>query len=154
MFAYKTLDLELKLTYVGSATDETYVKVFESVLVGPINVGKYRFVFEIPNYPTVNGCFWHRLLNIVFGTDPQDCLGSGGIGTPSPVLVPPFNTYYNAEDGANPTLKPPELKEEHQVVNVFSTNVEDAIHALADVDQVSPQGTKLKGSMWWKETRT
>ncbi|GJS64220.1 probable histone chaperone ASF1A [Tanacetum coccineum] len=106
MFAYKTLDLELKLTYVGSATDETYVKVFESVLVGPINVGKYRFVFE------------------------------------------------GQVDFSSSILEPPELKEEHQVVNVFSTNAEDAIHALADVDKVSPQGTKLKGSMWWKETGT
>ncbi|PWA94360.1 ATPase, F1 complex, beta subunit [Artemisia annua] len=39
-------DLEWKLTYVGSAEDETYDQVLESVLVGPINVGNYRFVFE------------------------------------------------------------------------------------------------------------
>ncbi|KAL4569396.1 hypothetical protein LXL04_025032 [Taraxacum kok-saghyz] len=39
-------DLEWKLTYVGSAEDETYDQLLESVLVGPINVGNYRFVFE------------------------------------------------------------------------------------------------------------
>lgn len=39
-------DLEWKLTYVGSAEDETYDQVLESVLVGPVNVGNYRFVFE------------------------------------------------------------------------------------------------------------
>lgn len=39
-------DLEWKLTYVGSAEDETYDQVLESVFVGPINVGNYRFVFE------------------------------------------------------------------------------------------------------------
>ncbi|KAI8534508.1 hypothetical protein RHMOL_Rhmol10G0095300 [Rhododendron molle] len=39
-------DIEWKLTYVGSAEDETYDQVLESVLVGPVNVGNYRFVFE------------------------------------------------------------------------------------------------------------
>ncbi|OIW14707.1 hypothetical protein TanjilG_33049 [Lupinus angustifolius] len=36
-------DLEWKLTYVGSAEDETYDQLLESVLVGPVNVGNYRF---------------------------------------------------------------------------------------------------------------
>lgn len=40
-------DLEWKLIYVGSAEDETYNQVLESVLVGPINVGNYRFVFQV-----------------------------------------------------------------------------------------------------------
>ncbi|GJV68292.1 histone chaperone ASF1B-like protein [Tanacetum coccineum] len=31
--------LELKLTYVGSAEDETYAQLHESALVGPINIG-------------------------------------------------------------------------------------------------------------------
>ncbi|CAA0832997.1 Histone chaperone ASF1B [Striga hermonthica] len=39
-------DLEWKLVYVGSAEDETYDQVLESVLVGPINVGNYRFIFQ------------------------------------------------------------------------------------------------------------
>lgn len=39
-------DLEWKLIYVGSAEDETYDQLLESVLVGPVNVGNYRFIFE------------------------------------------------------------------------------------------------------------
>ncbi|KAL9225831.1 hypothetical protein vseg_001711 [Gypsophila vaccaria] len=39
-------DLEWKLIYVGSAEDETYDQQLESVLVGPVNVGNYRFVLE------------------------------------------------------------------------------------------------------------
>ncbi|KAJ9173031.1 hypothetical protein P3X46_016207 [Hevea brasiliensis] len=39
-------DLEWKLIYVGSAEDETYDQLLESVLVGPINVGNYRFVLQ------------------------------------------------------------------------------------------------------------
>ncbi|KAL3675114.1 hypothetical protein R1sor_025062 [Riccia sorocarpa] len=39
-------DLEWKLTYVGSAEDEKYDQVLDSVLVGPISVGKYRFIFQ------------------------------------------------------------------------------------------------------------
>lgn len=32
---------------MGSAEDETYDQVLESVLVGPVNVGSYRFVLEV-----------------------------------------------------------------------------------------------------------
>eukprot|EP00244_Chara_vulgaris_P012625 TRINITY_DN6751_c0_g1_i1.p1 TRINITY_DN6751_c0_g1~~TRINITY_DN6751_c0_g1_i1.p1 ORF type:complete len:196 (+),score=26.50 TRINITY_DN6751_c0_g1_i1:104-691(+) len=39
-------DLEWKLIYVGSAEDEQYDQVLESVLVGPVNEGSYRFVFQ------------------------------------------------------------------------------------------------------------
>ncbi|KAK1390032.1 Histone chaperone ASF1B [Heracleum sosnowskyi] len=39
-------DLEWKLIYVGSAEDDSYDQLLESVLVGPVNVGNYRFVFE------------------------------------------------------------------------------------------------------------
>ncbi|KAG5603947.1 hypothetical protein H5410_025439 [Solanum commersonii] len=39
-------DLEWKLTYVGSAEDDTYDQQLESVFVGPVNVGKYRFVLQ------------------------------------------------------------------------------------------------------------
>ncbi|KAH9606281.1 hypothetical protein KSS87_014949 [Heliosperma pusillum] len=39
-------DIEWKLIYVGSAEDETYDQQLESVLVGPVNVGNYRFVLE------------------------------------------------------------------------------------------------------------
>jgi hypothetical protein len=40
-------DLEWKLTYVGSAEDENYDQQLESVLVGPVNVGTYRFVLQV-----------------------------------------------------------------------------------------------------------
>ncbi|KAF2607992.1 hypothetical protein F2Q68_00045975 [Brassica cretica] len=39
-------DLEWKLVYVGSAEDETYDQTLESVLVGPVNIGNYRFVLQ------------------------------------------------------------------------------------------------------------
>ncbi|KAG6502791.1 probable histone chaperone ASF1A [Zingiber officinale] len=46
-------DLEWKLIYVGSAEDETYDQLLESVLVGPINIGNYRFIFQAdPPDPT------------------------------------------------------------------------------------------------------
>lgn len=41
------VDLEWKLIYVGSAEDETYDQLLESVLVGPVNVGNYRFVLQV-----------------------------------------------------------------------------------------------------------
>lgn len=41
------LDLEWKLIYVGSAEDENYDQQLESVLVGPVNVGTYRFVLQV-----------------------------------------------------------------------------------------------------------
>ena len=40
-------DLEWKLIYVGSAEDEKYDQVLESVMVGPVNIGNYRFVFQV-----------------------------------------------------------------------------------------------------------
>lgn len=39
-------DIEWKLIYVGSAEDDSYDQLLESVLVGPVNVGNYRFIFE------------------------------------------------------------------------------------------------------------
>ncbi|XP_042501233.1 probable histone chaperone ASF1A [Macadamia integrifolia] len=39
-------DLEWKLIYVGSAEDESCDQLLESVLVGPVNVGNYRFLFQ------------------------------------------------------------------------------------------------------------
>ena len=40
-------DLEWKLTYVGSAESEKYDQVLDSVLVGPVFPGQYRFVFQV-----------------------------------------------------------------------------------------------------------
>jgi histone chaperone ASF1 len=39
-------DLEWKMVYVGSAESERNDQVLDSVLVGPVYVGKYKFVFE------------------------------------------------------------------------------------------------------------
>lgn len=39
-------DLEWKLTYVGSAEDEKFDQVLDSVYVGPVVAGSYRFVFQ------------------------------------------------------------------------------------------------------------
>ncbi|XP_043695503.1 probable histone chaperone ASF1A [Telopea speciosissima] len=39
-------DLEWKLVYVGSAEDESCDQLLESVFVGPVNVGNYRFIFQ------------------------------------------------------------------------------------------------------------
>ena len=40
-------DLEWKLIYVGSAESEEYDQVLDSVLVGPVYPGQYRFVFQV-----------------------------------------------------------------------------------------------------------
>lgn len=40
-------DLEWKLIYVGSAEDDTYDQLLESVFVGPVNVGGFRFVLQV-----------------------------------------------------------------------------------------------------------
>mmetsp|Transcript_28239 Transcript_28239/g.79716 ORF Transcript_28239/g.79716 Transcript_28239/m.79716 type:complete len:179 (-) Transcript_28239:1214-1750(-) len=39
-------DLEWKLTYVGSAESDKYDQLLDSVLVGPVRQGSYRFVFQ------------------------------------------------------------------------------------------------------------
>lgn len=42
-----TTDLEFKLIYVGSADDETKDQVLDEVLLGPVDTGNYRFVFQV-----------------------------------------------------------------------------------------------------------
>lgn len=39
-------DLEWKVTYVGSATDNSRDQVLECVLVGPVQPGTFRFVLQ------------------------------------------------------------------------------------------------------------
>ncbi|OUS49432.1 S-locus protein 7 [Ostreococcus tauri] len=46
-------DLEWKLTYVGSAEDDEYDQVLDTVLVGPVVRGAYKFVFQA-NPPDVS----------------------------------------------------------------------------------------------------
>ena len=38
--------MEWKLTYVGSAEDDAHDQVLDTVLVGPVGVGSYKFVFQ------------------------------------------------------------------------------------------------------------
>ncbi len=40
------LDLEWKLTYVGSAESAAHDQVLDTVVVGPVPVGKHKFVFQ------------------------------------------------------------------------------------------------------------
>lgn len=42
-----TTDLEFKLIYVGSADDESKDQVLDEVLLGPVDTGNYRFVFQV-----------------------------------------------------------------------------------------------------------
>ena len=41
-------ELEWKLIYVGSANDESYDQELDAVMVGPVIVGKNKFVFNAP----------------------------------------------------------------------------------------------------------
>lgn len=40
-------DLEWKIVYVGSAESEKYDQVLDTVFVGPVAPGQYRFVFQV-----------------------------------------------------------------------------------------------------------
>ncbi|KAF1334255.1 Histone chaperone asf1-like protein, partial [Globisporangium splendens] len=46
MFVATEADLEWKITYVGSAEDESRDQILEEVLVGPVPVGTNKFVFQ------------------------------------------------------------------------------------------------------------
>lgn len=46
MWYNESADLEWRLTYVGDAESETHDQVLDSVLVGPVYPGQYRFVFQ------------------------------------------------------------------------------------------------------------
>ncbi|PSC73183.1 histone chaperone asf1 [Micractinium conductrix] len=48
-------DLEWRLTYVGSADSEKYDQVLDTVFVGPVAPGQYRFVFQAdpPNFTQI-----------------------------------------------------------------------------------------------------
>jgi hypothetical protein len=65
-------DLEWKLIYVGSAEDEKYDQVLESVLVGPLNVGNYRFVFQVPRSFPIDTQI-HLFPCPFFGTESFSC---------------------------------------------------------------------------------
>lgn len=44
---FPVTDLEWRLTYIGNAESEEYDQVLDSVLVGPVFPGQYRFVFQV-----------------------------------------------------------------------------------------------------------
>ncbi len=50
---FSVADLEWKITYVGSAEDDRYDQVLDSVLVGPVTPGPFRFVFQARAAPCV-----------------------------------------------------------------------------------------------------
>ena len=53
MHAHITDDIEWKLTYVGSAESDQHDQELDSVLVGPMQVGGYKIVFQAdPPDPT------------------------------------------------------------------------------------------------------
>lgn len=37
------------MVYVGSADDQSHDQELESVMVGPVTQGKYKFVFQVRN---------------------------------------------------------------------------------------------------------
>lgn len=43
-------DVEWKLVYVGSAEDENYDQILDSVLVGPMVPGQFRFIFQVGGF--------------------------------------------------------------------------------------------------------
>ena len=40
-------DLEWKLVYVGSASTEEHDQILDSILVGPVPIGRHMFVFQV-----------------------------------------------------------------------------------------------------------
>lgn len=42
-----SIDLEWKIIYVGSASSESYDQVLDNVLVGPVPVGRHKFLFQV-----------------------------------------------------------------------------------------------------------
>ena len=50
VFTLNSVDLEWKIIYVGSASNESYDQVLDSVLVGPVPQGRHRFVFQVQTH--------------------------------------------------------------------------------------------------------
>ena len=46
---FKIIDLEWKLIYVSSAYNSDLDQVLDSVLVGPIPIGRHQFVLDVSN---------------------------------------------------------------------------------------------------------
>lgn len=79
-------DLEWKLIYVGSAEDETYDQLLESVLVGPVNVGNYRFVLQAsPKFTHYPGIYF--FVPIACGLDLNFVIGILQADPPDPSKI-------------------------------------------------------------------
>ena len=106
------LDIEWKLIYVGSAEDEAYDQILDSVLIGPLQIGSMKFDFEA-NPPD-------------FSKIPQKDL----IGVTAILLTCSYNSqeffrvgyYVNVTfDNEEMNLNPPEVIEMDRVVkNILS----------------------------------
>ena len=46
------VDLEWKIVYVGSAENEEYDQVLDTIMVGPVPVGVNKFLFKVRNRPS------------------------------------------------------------------------------------------------------
>ena len=53
-------DLEWKIIYVGSAENDSYDQVLDSVWVGPVPVGTHTFLFEVIFHLAVRVVFYGR----------------------------------------------------------------------------------------------
>lgn len=47
IFYMDPIDLEWKIIYVGSAESDAHDQVLDSVLVGPVPMGRHKFVFQV-----------------------------------------------------------------------------------------------------------
>jgi len=47
IFIIFNLDIEWKLTYVGSANDKKYDQLLETIEIGPLQTGAMKFIFEV-----------------------------------------------------------------------------------------------------------
>jgi len=43
-------DIEWKIIYIGNSEDESYDQVLDAVLIGPLQLGSMKFLFEVFNY--------------------------------------------------------------------------------------------------------
>ncbi|KAL8265598.1 hypothetical protein R6Q59_002942 [Mikania micrantha] len=67
--------------------------------------------------------------------------------------LPPFQSLAEVEK-QDVSDSGPQSSVEQQGDKLFTTNAEDAAHALSEVDLASSHGISPEGSMWWKETGT
>lgn len=100
-------DLEWKLIYVGSAESEKYDQVLDSVLVGPVYPGQYRFVFQVSGRAEAAegrasavscGCFFFK-----GARGPEECVR--GARRPPPARAPRTPTHAGPAPGSAHSLR-------------------------------------------------